>query len=129
MPTCITVGDSVRVREVSCGSSHSACVTDKGELYVWGCADGGRLGLGIQRQETQFRPVKVSVNGSQGFPPVHKGVDHREGSPAFGGQKLLHVSCGNAHTLVSTVIREVVTGSGPTRTRIKVSVWCVFEWF
>ena len=33
MPTAITVGDSVRVREVSCGSSHSACVTDTGEVF------------------------------------------------------------------------------------------------
>mmetsp|Transcript_28555 Transcript_28555/g.36926 ORF Transcript_28555/g.36926 Transcript_28555/m.36926 type:complete len:1227 (+) Transcript_28555:37-3717(+) len=119
MPTAITVGDSVRVREVSCGSSHSACVTDKGELYVWGCADGGRLGLGVQRQETQFRPVKVTTNGQQGYPIAHKGSDHKEGTPAFGKQKILHVSCGNAHTLVSTIIREVVKGTGPTKTRTK----------
>ena len=44
---------------MSCGAAHSACVTDKGEVYVWGCGDGGRLGLGIDKMGTAFRPVHV----------------------------------------------------------------------
>jgi hypothetical protein len=122
MPTPVTIGDNVRVRAVSCGASHTGCITDRGDVFVWGCADGGRLGLGMDRLHTQFRPVRVDVNGEPGdshggnraIPPPKKG------KAAFGGQKCVGIACGNAHTLVVTAIREVVTGVGPTRTRTKL---------
>ena len=40
------------IPQVSCGNAHTAAVTIDGELYVWGVADGGRLGLG-PRLDTQ----------------------------------------------------------------------------
>jgi len=114
-PTPLVIGDMARVRSVSCGSAHTACVSDRGELFVWGSGDGGRLGLGIDRLATCFRPQRVDVNGECG----PRGRGDRPGSLAFGGQKVAIVSCGNAHTLVATQIRDVVRGAGATRERLK----------
>ena len=47
-----------RIRDVACGSSHSAAVTSSGELYTWGLGEYGRLGHGDNT--TQLRPKQVS---------------------------------------------------------------------
>ncbi len=46
-----------RVRDVACGSGHSAAVTAAGELYTWGSGEYGRLGHGDAI--TQLRPRLV----------------------------------------------------------------------
>jgi len=99
VPTPLVVGKNVRVRKVSCGSAHTACITDKGELFVWGCGDGGRLGLGSKRMATLYRPSRVE---------------------ALAGKKIVSVSCGNSHTLCSTAVREVWQGEGSARVKVKV---------
>ena len=35
-----------QVKMISAGHSHTGCVTMRGEVYMWGCGDSGRLGLG-----------------------------------------------------------------------------------
>lgn len=70
---------SVLLTQVSCGAAHTACITANGQLYVWGCGDGGRLGLGGNRLGPQFEPMLVEDL-----------LRERIGS----------VSCGNSHTLV-----------------------------
>ena len=42
-PTPLTFSKTT-VRQISCGCTHSALVTTKGELWVWGSNDGGKLG-------------------------------------------------------------------------------------
>jgi alpha-tubulin suppressor-like RCC1 family protein len=37
---------SLRIRQVACGSLHSLALSEEGQVYAWGCSDGGRLGLG-----------------------------------------------------------------------------------
>lgn len=37
---------SLRIRQVSCGSLYSLALSDEGQVYAWGCSDGGHLGLG-----------------------------------------------------------------------------------
>lgn len=48
VPTRVLVGREDRsLKKISCGSAHTAVVTEAGLLYVFGCGDGGRLGIGI----------------------------------------------------------------------------------
>ncbi|KAK2709534.1 hypothetical protein QYM36_013262, partial [Artemia franciscana] len=48
-----------RVRDVACGSSHSAAVTSEGELYTWGFGEYGRLGHGDNK--TYWKPKLVEA--------------------------------------------------------------------
>ena len=65
-PIPVQVGDYVRVRSVSCGAAHTGVVTDDGEVYVWGCGDGGRLGLGASQMSSVLRPRRVRNEASFG---------------------------------------------------------------
>lgn len=47
-----------RIRDIACGSSHSAAITSSGELYTWGLGEYGRLGHGDS--VTQLKPKLVS---------------------------------------------------------------------
>ncbi len=46
-------------RHVSCGRAHTGAVTCDGEVFMWGCAHGGRLGLGTSMQDTVVVPTFV----------------------------------------------------------------------
>mgnify|MGYP001184691533 FL=1 len=71
-PRLIEALKAKRVRDVACGSSHSAAITSNGELYTWGCGEYGRLGHGDN--VTQLRPKQVKkINMSSAayfFPPL-----------------------------------------------------------
>ena len=50
--------------DVSCGYYHTAIVTASGDLYTFGEADGGKLGLGDMannNQDTIDQPTKVEI--------------------------------------------------------------------
>ncbi|XP_063970630.1 E3 ubiquitin-protein ligase HERC2-like [Lytechinus pictus] len=70
-----------RIRDIACGSSHSAAVTSSGELYTWGLGEYGRLGHGDST--TQLRPKLVK---------------------ALVGKRVIQVACGSrdAQTLTLT---------------------------
>ncbi len=80
-PRLIEALKSKRVRDIACGSSHSAAITSSGELYTWGCGEYGRLGHGDNI--TQLRPKQVR---------------------ALAGQRVVQVACGSrdAQTLALT---------------------------
>lgn len=58
-PRLIEALKSKRVRDIACGSSHSAAITSNGELYTWGLGEYGRLGHGDV--VTQLKPKLVNV--------------------------------------------------------------------
>ena len=58
-PRIIEALRNKRVRDIACGSSHSAAITSSGELYTWGCGEYGRLGHGDN--VTQLRPKQVKA--------------------------------------------------------------------
>ncbi|TWW57508.1 E3 ubiquitin-protein ligase HERC2 [Takifugu flavidus] len=58
-PRLIEALKTKRIRDIACGSSHSAAITSSGELYSWGLGEYGRLGHGDNA--TQLRPKLVKV--------------------------------------------------------------------
>ncbi|XP_038055580.1 E3 ubiquitin-protein ligase HERC2-like [Patiria miniata] len=80
-PRAIEALKTKRVRDIACGSSHSAAVTSSGELFTWGLGEYGRLGHGDNT--TQLRPKLVK---------------------ALAGQRVMQVACGSrdAQTLALT---------------------------
>ncbi|XP_073987726.1 E3 ubiquitin-protein ligase HERC2 isoform X1 [Rhodnius prolixus] len=58
-PRMIEALKSKKIRDIACGSSHSAAITSNGELYTWGLGEYGRLGHGDF--VTQFKPKMVKA--------------------------------------------------------------------
>ncbi|ETW10154.1 hypothetical protein H310_00524 [Aphanomyces invadans] len=82
-----------RLRQVSCGRAHTGAVSTDGELFVWGCANGGRLGLGEQVQDMVAVPTFVA---------------------SLSRVSVAQVSCGNSHSALCTEIRSDVDGNVET---------------
>lgn len=58
-PKLIEALKNKRIRDIACGSSHSAAITSSGELYTWGLGEYGRLGHGDSI--TQLKPKLVCL--------------------------------------------------------------------
>ncbi|GFS15828.1 E3 ubiquitin-protein ligase HERC2, partial [Elysia marginata] len=56
-PKLLEALKSKRVRDIACGSSHSAAIISNGDLYTWGLGDYGRLGHGDNT--TQLKPKQA----------------------------------------------------------------------
>ena len=48
-----------QVREIACGTGHSAAITTNGELYTWGQGDHGRLGHGDTTNQPKPKQVYI----------------------------------------------------------------------
>jgi alpha-tubulin suppressor-like RCC1 family protein len=87
----------LRGRDVSCvalGLMHSLAITQKGDLYSWGCADQGALGLG-----TKAANKAHDVPECQKLPMVNQ---------SLWGCPVTQISAGASHTVVMT--RSLVEG-------------------
>ncbi|XP_019484450.1 PREDICTED: E3 ubiquitin-protein ligase HERC2 [Hipposideros armiger] len=60
-PRLIEALKTKRIRDIACGSSHSAALTSSGELYTWGLGEYGRLGHGDNTTQLKPKMVKVLV--------------------------------------------------------------------
>ncbi|KAL2717183.1 E3 ubiquitin-protein ligase HERC2 [Vespula squamosa] len=80
-PRLIETLKSKRIRDIACGSGHSAAIASNGELYTWGLGEYGRLGHGDTA--TQLKPKLVE---------------------ALIGQRIIQVACGSrdAQTMALT---------------------------
>ncbi|BFG02621.1 probable E3 ubiquitin-protein ligase HERC2 [Drosophila madeirensis] len=80
-PRLVETLRSKKIRDVACGSSHSAAISSQGELYTWGLGEYGRLGHGDNA--TQLKPKLVA---------------------ALTGRRVIQVACGSrdAQTLALT---------------------------
>jgi len=85
-PKLVEALKSKRIKDIACGSSHSAAITSGGELYTWGLGEYGRLGHGDT--VTQMRPKMVME--------LH-------------GKRVIQVACGSkdAQTLALTEAGQV----------------------
>ncbi|KAJ8600173.1 hypothetical protein CTAYLR_001943 [Chrysophaeum taylorii] len=92
VPLAISFPNRAKIRNVSCGATHTAATSTTGLLFVWGCGDGGRLGLGRDAMEhSQWTPRLVECLASE---------------------RIDQVSCGNAHTLCASAVTENVWNDG-----------------
>ena len=71
------------IRNVSCGAAHTALISSKGQMYTFGCGDGGRLGLGDNHDSTV--PTLVDTLSSE---------------------RVVMVCCSNWHTLCIVASRN-----------------------
>jgi alpha-tubulin suppressor-like RCC1 family protein len=85
LPLLVKFPGKKKIRSVSCGAAHTGAVTTSGELYMWGCANGGRLGLGDQVVSTVVVPTIVK--------DLQKRNIH-----------VWQVSCGNNHSAICTEV-------------------------
>ncbi|GLD93866.1 hypothetical protein PINS_up002471 [Pythium insidiosum] len=60
-PTLVETFAGRRVVRVACGAMHTAVISSDGELFTFGCGDGGRLGLGASRQGDVLQPERVQA--------------------------------------------------------------------
>lgn len=78
-----------KIVNVACGDSHSVALTANGEVYTWGAAACGQLGL----EEIDFLPRDADESPYQPLPTLVTKLK---------GKQIVSVSCGEAHTLVLT---------------------------
>lgn len=75
-----------KIVKVACGAQHSVGITEVGELYTWGSGEDGRLGHGDMRDRSVARKVMSLLR-----------------------ERVVHASCGGAHTAVLTDASKVFT--------------------
>uniref|UniRef100_K3X146 EF-hand domain-containing protein n=1 Tax=Globisporangium ultimum (strain ATCC 200006 / CBS 805.95 / DAOM BR144) TaxID=431595 RepID=K3X146_GLOUD len=96
IPLLVKFPGKRQIRSMSCGAAHTGAVTTTGELFMWGCANGGRLGLG-NVVDTVVVPTLVREL-------VAKKV------------RVWHVSCGSTHSAVcSEIVSDFDSGSKKLR--------------
>ena len=82
-----------RVVQVACGTVHTLALTVRGELFVWGGARSGKLGLGgVGFCDTFVQKTRTG----QPFVPRPKNVS------ALAAMHVTHISAGRAHSLAVT---------------------------
>mmetsp|Transcript_12218 Transcript_12218/g.18487 ORF Transcript_12218/g.18487 Transcript_12218/m.18487 type:complete len:1399 (+) Transcript_12218:55-4251(+) len=90
VPTKVIVGaENYKVKKLSCGASHTAVITENGRLFVFGCGDGGRLGLREGSYDTVTTPTLVE---------------------SLLNETIVSVSCGNSTTVALTKISHAMVG-------------------
>ena len=97
VPTRIIVGkEDKRVIKISCGAAHTGVITEQGQLYMFGCGDGGRLGLGEKNYHTSYEPTLTTSL-------LH--------------ERISQVSCGNTTTIVCTELKREWIGPDEAKFR------------
>lgn len=97
-PARLNIPNVTRIVQISCGNTHTGAVSEDGRLFMWGCSDGGRLGLGYglprQVQEPQLARTLHAA-----------------------GVRVAQVSCGCTHTVVCERVRKKTEGEGLNRVK------------
>ena len=97
IPTRLNIPNAHKVTKISCGASHTSCIGTGGRLFVWGCGNGGRLGLGQTEKGVQHTPRLLNYLSHETF------VD---------------VSCGCYQTIALTAIMSEKIGTGNNEVKV-----------
>ena len=126
----------LRISQLAGGDAHSAAVVADGRLFTWGCGIDGRLGHSVRdnaggssaSRGMCATPTAVSHSAWVGDPALAKmhgarrgdgtsllaGGQQPHGHPPSGTERVVHVACGDTHTLAVTHTGAVwVWGAGP----------------
>jgi len=101
----VSPGEKVFVTQVSCGSIHTACVTSKGEVFVFGFGENLLPG----HDSFFYHPVKVHfpppVQSANPLPddPTNVGAT----SPNSQSEFIVQVACGHGHVVARTARGDV----------------------
>ncbi|KAF1335389.1 Regulator of chromosome condensation, partial [Globisporangium splendens] len=87
-------GSEEKVVKISCGGAHTAALTDKGHVYMWGRCDNGQLGIG------QAWLHDSDCEGLLGVSRPHR-------VEGFGDEKVVQVACGAFHSAAVTEVGSV----------------------
>ncbi|KAK3245147.1 hypothetical protein CYMTET_45269 [Cymbomonas tetramitiformis] len=130
------------VVQVACGKFHSLAVTRGGEVWAWGSATCGALGIadvsGLPHEKEDdsevYQPVPTVVAGLQGHEVVQVAVslpqpggDARRGGVGVGrrdvwpGHEVVQVACGEDHSLAVTRGGEVWAWGSATCGRLGIA--------
>lgn len=83
----------IEITEISCGDAHTGAVTAEGTVFIWGCADAGRLGMGLPLRDIHTPKLIESLETS----------------------RIVKISCGAAHTALVTAVKTQYHGEGVNR--------------
>lgn len=93
-PQVLPTLESMRFREIACGFGHSVALSTQGQVYAWGSATHGKLGVG-----------HVNANESFSLVPIQLSVPS--------GLVVRKVACGPSHSALLTMDGSLfVWGSG-----------------
>jgi len=82
-------GSEEKIVKISCGGAHTAALTDKGHVYMWGRCDNGQLGIG---------QAWLHDSDDEGL----LGVSRPHRVEGFGDDKVVQVACGAFHSAAVT---------------------------
>ncbi|XP_017278428.1 RCC1 domain-containing protein 1 [Kryptolebias marmoratus] len=106
----------VPMSSVAAGGWHSVCVSDGGDLYVWGWNESGQLGLPSRslRKATQQKSAQQADVGTSSEEELHDEVFISiQGFPALldvePSCEIRTVSCGSRHTAAVTATGSLYT--------------------
>jgi alpha-tubulin suppressor-like RCC1 family protein len=103
-PTIVPSLEKTRFRSVACGFSHSMALSTRGQLYVWGSATAGKLGISHEEPSTPAQQQAFDIECFCFTPTILK---------IPGGRSIRKIACGPSHSAaISTNGELFVWGSG-----------------
>ncbi|XP_072031366.1 serine/threonine-protein kinase Nek9-like isoform X2 [Amphiura filiformis] len=72
-PVLVEFFNNKPILQISCGDNHIVALTQDREVFIWGCGEFGRLGLGDE--DDHFTPEKVKFRGNKTISSVCAGCE------------------------------------------------------
>ena len=88
--------NNIRIISIAAGVWHSACVTDSGQVFAWGLANDGQLGI---NPKTFGLPRKLDTREIYIAKPTLV--------ESLGNQNVVNISCGSNYSVVRTADNKV----------------------
>ncbi|ELR56810.1 RCC1 domain-containing protein 1, partial [Bos mutus] len=112
-----------RMAEVAAGGWHSVCLSETGDIYIWGWNESGQLALPTKSLAEDGKTTAEASGLEEDGSEVKRGSAGEDGAPApfiavqpfpalldlSPGSEAVKVSCGSRHTAVLTRTGELYT--------------------